>query len=138
MFRAWRLYRHNIVTDGDPYMTRWVFRHPWGTVRLHRIYREDRDPHPHDHPWAFISLILWGGYREERYHRIQAVGKPATFESRWIRRGSINRVHATSVHRIAEVLPNTWTLCLSGPKVRSWCFHTPEGPVPWRTYLGLA
>lgn len=31
---------------------------------IHKIYREDRDPFPHNHPWNYISMILWGGYTE--------------------------------------------------------------------------
>ncbi len=123
MNAAWKVYRHDI----EDYMTRWVLQTPWGTIRLHRIRREDADPDPHDHPWSFVSLILWGGYREERPY----------WMSRWLRRGQINRFRAASVHRIVEVLPNTWTLVVSGRKVRSWGFHTPDGVVPWREYLGL-
>lgn len=38
---------------------------PW-SFRIHRIVREDRDPHMHDHPWNARTFILRGFYIEER------------------------------------------------------------------------
>jgi hypothetical protein len=57
-FRAYR-------SDLGDYMSRWVFKHPLGTVRLHHIRRPDMDVELHDHPWWFFSLILKGWYEEE-------------------------------------------------------------------------
>jgi hypothetical protein len=35
-------------------------------------------------------------------------------------------------HRILEVSKGgMWSLCLMGPKVREWYYHTPEGRVHW-------
>lgn len=57
-FRAYR-------SDLGGYMSRWIFEHPLGTVRLHHIRRPDMDVELHDHPWWFFSLILKGWYEEE-------------------------------------------------------------------------
>jgi hypothetical protein len=51
--------------DRLPYMTRITFfEKPWGQLCLHIIHRSDWARDLHDHPWDFISLILWRGYRE--------------------------------------------------------------------------
>lgn len=42
--------------------TRWL---PF-TVYLHRILISDPDEDLHNHPWSAVSLILRGGYLEER------------------------------------------------------------------------
>jgi hypothetical protein len=51
--------------DGQsPYMTRYAFPRI-GPVRmcLHVFHRSDADD-LHDHPWPFVSVILWRGYTE--------------------------------------------------------------------------
>jgi hypothetical protein len=52
--------------DG-PLMTRLhLLTTPWFKVYLHLFHRSDEDRELHDHPWSFVSLILWGGYHEVR------------------------------------------------------------------------
>src|SRR5687767_11882279 len=51
---------------GDPYLYRWTFFDlGFCSLKLHKIVRDDYDD-LHDHPWDFWSLILAGGYYEER------------------------------------------------------------------------
>lgn len=57
----WGLFASHIGS----YMRRYLLRTPWFGVRLHRILRADTNPHCHDHPFSFVSIMLWGGYREE-------------------------------------------------------------------------
>ena len=57
--------------DGDPYLTRWhLFSSKWFTVMLHKFHRSDEDRALHDHPWSFISIMLWRGYYEHFEHNI--------------------------------------------------------------------
>lgn len=50
---------------GDKYLTRWyLFRRKSMGLFLHLFHRSDEDRAFHDHPWNFISLILWRGYHE--------------------------------------------------------------------------
>lgn len=35
------------------------------SIFIHRIYKSDEDLHPHSHPWNFLTVILWGGYKEK-------------------------------------------------------------------------
>lgn len=52
--------------DGVPYMVRRAINTRFGGVKLHHILRSDDDRDLHDHPWSFLSIILWGGYWEHR------------------------------------------------------------------------
>jgi hypothetical protein len=113
---------------GD-YMRRWFIKTPWFSVRIHNIRRSDEDRALHDHPWPFVSLILWGGYREitDEHHTSPTYGK-------WYGPGSILYRPAAFKHRL--LLPHghqAWTLVVTGPKQRSWGFDVPGvGWLHWR------
>lgn len=95
---------------------------------LHWIARDDDDGALHDHPWAFQSTIVSGGYVEHL---------PCGFASR-LNCGDTIRHEPTDLHRVAAVRPDTWTLVETGPKVRTWGFVAPgQDWVDYRTYLGL-
>lgn len=54
---------HNCV--GERFLTRfYLFRHRRLGVMLHWFERSDEDLELHDHPWSFVSVILWRGYVE--------------------------------------------------------------------------
>lgn len=49
----------------EPYLTRWyLLRKKAIGIFLHRFHRGDEDRALHDHPWSFITIILWRGYIE--------------------------------------------------------------------------
>lgn len=114
--------------DESPYLTRTLLPRLRGhRVVLHRIHREDQDRHLHNHPWATASfLIVSGGYIEERLGRAgdQAFGP-----------GDVNRLDASTFHRISYVAPNTWTIGLLGDRVQDWGFLVDGVLVPWQDYF---
>lgn len=115
-------------------------------VYLHRIDAPDPGIDLHDHPWSFASLVLRGGYLEEHAETREApslawiaeqVNAPASCRSGVLRSwkaGSFHRIRLHEAHRIVDVKPNTITLVLRGPKVRSWGFYLPLGFVDQRDY----
>lgn len=124
------------------YMRRWILRTPWGTLRLHNILRADDDADPHDHPFDFWSLVVRGGYIEERYTRRatwrmgigwKSNGARVDIEPRGF--GSLAHRNAMDMHRIGYVKANTWTIVITGPKRRPWGFLTEHGWVGWRAYV---
>ncbi len=127
----WSLYAHHL---GD-YMRRWILRTPWGTLRIHHILRSDDDTHLHDHPFDFTSFLLSGGYIEETAHPEICDRKYARIPHVWPR-FSIVRKRAEEAHRLVLTRP-VWTFVVSGPKRRSWGFHTERGWVNHRDYLHL-
>lgn len=128
-----RFYAHHL---GD-YMRRWILVHPWGTVRLHHILRSDADREPHDHPFSFVSIILWGpAYMEEVYLAAKSGvmrGAPILVRVRRPLRWLPRFVRASTLHRLVLLQP-CWTLVFTGRRVREWGFQTKRGWVAWREF----
>lgn len=116
----WCLWRWTDVRT--EYITRLhVIKTPWFAICIHWINKPDPDPHLHDHPVSFLSLILRGEYTE---------CTPAG----WFRRRWFNLVRSTDRHKIVGVKSGTVTLCFMGPKTQEWGFYTSAGKVNWRGY----
>jgi hypothetical protein len=117
--------------DGSSYLTRTLFPRAFGArPMIHRIWREDQDRHPHNHPWAWARfLIVSGGYVEERH-----VANGDIVE-RTLGPGDVNALEASTLHRVRTVWPNTWTLGLIGPRVQDWGFCVDGTIVPHKTYF---
>ena len=138
----WQFIEHN----GSPYITKlYLARTPLFQLCLHWLHRRDHDRALHDHPRDFVSIVLRGGYLEERpstapsWESVDAADVPAS-DTYLVerRRFSVAFRRATAAHRIIRVNPGTLTLVFWGPKRREWGFHTPfAGWVHWRRYLRL-
>lgn len=133
--------------DGTPYLLRWhvIPRNKRFNIYLHKFLGSDDDRALHDHPWWFVSILLKGRYFEHREdgsinlrtapsiafrkattaHRVELLrflDEPRTLEER------------RSRYLIARAIPAT-TLIITGPKVRSWGFHCPNGWKHWRKFI---
>src|SRR3970040_495521 len=67
------------------------------SIRIHKIKMSDGLRDLHSHPWGFISIILWGGYKEHTFEDIQMHGMPQKVRRYWplmINRKSIKDFHA--------------------------------------------
>lgn len=101
---------------------------------LHRFTQPDSGDEYHDHPFAFRSVVLQGGYLEEVvtfenskvFHpdgRVDLVSKAqVTTISRLV--GDSFIVPANHIHRIIE-LPQgeCWTMIIAEPKVQEPAFY---------------
>lgn len=110
------------VSDGEgkPYLIRWlILGHH---IKLHKFLKSDEDC-MHDHPWAYISIILKGHYYEEtpkgvkRYNCGSILFRPA----KWIHRLSIDNT--------------CWTLVINFKNIRQWGFWTKNGWIHWKEYI---
>lgn len=121
-------WKKQVITRGDnaPYMTRLiVFRCPWFAIYLHKFVGDD-DLCLHDHPWPFLSLILWGGYYETDKNKVRT----------WYSAGSILFRRAEWRHRVElDRGRPCYTLVVIGKKCRHWGFWTSRGWIPWRQYI---
>lgn len=101
----------------------------WFAICLHWLNKPDPEPYLHDHPVSFLSVVLRGGYTEDR-HSWPEPG-PRFRTHRWF-----NWIPASicDKHTIVDVRPKTLTLCFMGPRVRQWGFHTDTGWVYWKDY----
>jgi hypothetical protein len=133
--------------DGEPYLIRYSF--PFG-IKLHHILKSD-DACMHDHPWGFVSVILRGGYTEQRVvewhslddynfekHGSNFIVDPSRdrfgiWEKKWYGVGSILKREPNSTHRL-ELSKPCWTLVFTGKKVKQWGFFSVKGWIPWYRY----
>lgn len=100
-------------------------------ARVHHILRSDKGREPHDHPWSYLTIVLRGGYREERYDELGDL-----ISSKWHGPGSILWRPANSWHRL--LIPNgetAWTLFITGRKGQIWGFNVDGKKVPYREYF---
>lgn len=93
-----------IQVNGDDYLERYFVGELNGTQEwLHRFLRADSERHLHSHPWDADSTILCGWYREEVR---RSNGENHLIE--W-GCGDKNIITAGKIHRVFDVMPNTWT-----------------------------
>lgn len=152
-------YRHQVISPDPtcpPYLERWIFgfgipgREALFSLRLHHFFSSD-EPHLHDHPFAFWTLVLRGSY-EDWVACSWCDGRGGRDYAEWVdmpsgptpvqgRRpcaychgsgqmlgtrmtpGRIRFRPALHKHRV--VTTGCWTLVLSGPKIRDWGFDVP-------------
>lgn len=132
-----RFFPHRViqVDDGD-YIIRWFLLGSkgegddrWG-LRLHKIVKSDSLRHCHDHPYKFVSLILWGGYIEHRPDKSVHRYRP----------GMLNYKGLDDFHAL-ELRKPAWSLVVTGRRRQDrlkessdWGFLTEEGWIGWREY----
>lgn len=131
--------RRVINRDHDPYLSRYTLHEcvDGGHVYLHYFHRGDADHELHNHPWAGTSVILSGGYVEERREPDGAGGYRIV--ERMFGPGGVNIVEPDTFHRIDLIDPvkGCWTLFSTSKRVQSWGFWDRNSGVftPWREML---
>ncbi len=134
-----------IGSRDNPYLLRWhvIPRNRFFNIYLHKFLRDDDDRALHDHPWPSCSIILKGGYIEHLPAGIQKIRRcfiPYFRQARQAHRIELIRsfwcVSDSRVARPDNTSPalSTWSLFITGPKMREWGFHCPKGWVHWRVF----
>lgn len=120
-----------IGKPGEPYCFRWwvIPRNRFFNIYLHLFVHSDDDRALHDHPWPNASILLKGAYVE---HTIAAggVNRRKRYEA-----GAVKFRRPCSAHRIELTDGPVWSLFITGPVVRSWGFHCPNGWRHWREFV---
>lgn len=126
-----------IMGEEGPYLTRYTIAElaNGGHLYLHRFHRGDHDRELHSHPWSGRSIILAGGYREER--RIpNPCGDGWAVAVRDYVPGDVSTLDPDTYHRVDLLDPaaGCWTLFETTARVQSWGFWCRDtGRVtPWR------
>lgn len=137
-----------ISPDGNlenPYMNRWhiIPRNRWFNIYLHEILQPDDERALHDHPWWNLSIVLRGGYLEHLKARPGDIHQEYAI---WRSPGSLVLRRASTAHRLSLArrwdhskgkyswLP-CWSLFITGPVIRIWGFHCPQGWVEYSKFL---
>lgn len=145
-FVSWvasKLPRRDIVGSQGLYLSRfcifgWMPDRPWPyalSCYLHRFVRPDADRELHNHPWKYaLSVILVGGYTEERY------GPYLRIDKRVLRPFSINFIKADTFHRVATLHEHDcWSLFFTFKKSQTWGFKGLDGRfVNHRDFVSVA
>lgn len=129
-----------IIGPGDPdYIRRWwiIPRNESLNQYLHLTQRSDDDRALHDHPWPNTSFVLEGGYWEIM-PEVDGDAAAGPFTRIWRGPGSVITREATAAHRL-EIEPGVPAISLfaTGPKVREWGFHCPNGWRHWKDFTGF-
>jgi hypothetical protein len=99
---------------GETFIRFVLLRTRWFNLYLHFLDAPNENPKGcHDHPWSFLTLILWGGYLEYAdgvYRRRRA--------------GRILYRRAEFSHSITTPYGPSWSLVLVGKRRRVWRFNT--------------
>lgn len=117
-----------------PYLLRWwlIPRNRILNIYLHKFLRSDDDRALHDHPWIWCSILLRGSYVEWSKPR---PGEVLRAHIERFDAGSIRIHRARYAHRLViDQGATCWTLFITGPRVRDWGFHCPQGWVSWREF----
>lgn len=97
---------------GEEFTRFTLLKTPWFRVYLHRLKALTQHPECHDHPWAFVTFLLWGGYWE--YHAPDWT---------WRRPGSVLYRPAEWTHNVVTD-GVSWSLVVTGAKKRRWSFKS--------------
>lgn len=112
-----------------PLLTRYyLLETRWFAIYLHHLHASDEDRALHDHPWAFVTILLSSGYFEH-IESAQRLGSTRI----WRRRFSVLARPAAWRHRLELVRP-AWTLVVRSAYRREWGFITPNGWQHWKEY----
>lgn len=125
------LFNKNVIGEGNPpLLVRYIlFRTPAFGVFLHKFLRSDYDRALHDHPWPFVSIVLWPGYAEE-HDQTTDRAKVTQFHKPF----SILLRPAPWRHRVIIGDRPSWSLVLVGRRCQKWGFYLPTGWCWWRKH----
>lgn len=128
----------NGIENGEEYLRRWhlIPRNRFLNIYLHHFVGDDPGRDFHDHPWGSLSICLKGRMIESYDPDWGAPASVLEYRTRIIRPGSIIYRKPSFLHRIDQILSGTWTLFITGPKVREWGFRLLTGQwMHWKEYL---
>lgn len=138
--REYIMVKEIISKEGELHFQRFRLLSLFGfNIYLHHILKSDMDAHPHDHPWHFASLILWGGYDEEwlgayedwQYWAGRAMRRRTTFP------GYVVVHHAKDFHHIKLRSKRVWSLVFTVGRRPSWGYQTRTGWIDHKKYRAL-
>lgn len=121
---------------------------PWQfpvSIRIHRIMVPDGDRHHHDHPWNARTILLKGGYDEERLEYREPCPSldwtsmlPGAYYTQPYRRkqGDTATLGFGEFHRITKVpAEGVWTLFITFPLQGDWGYMVDGKKVSFREYV---
>jgi hypothetical protein len=132
-FKPFQLrWRESLGRPECPYLYRWVFNFGLFSIRVHHWLRSDDKRYFHNHPWAFISIVLKGGYTDVSVPLPGQWKTPilatisthngSMVNSDKLKAGSIRYRPSNHRHYVDVPKGGCWSLLLCGPQIRKWGF----------------
>lgn len=149
--------RITIYRDGKPYLKRHTLLTfgKWLSFKIHTILQSDGEC-DHDHPWAFLTVILKGGYYEwtpveqndsgKYVSRLEGTDgvledchfhKPGSImfrPAKWRHRLNLTGVFKNENDDESFSLIPATTFVITGKVIRDWGFFTKDGWKIWTNY----
>jgi hypothetical protein len=104
---------------------------PWFNIYIHQILKSDEEAHMHDHPWAFYSFILKGGYKEVSSYEVDGWKEVHT---NYYLRHSLVHHKRNDAHKLTLMASCVWTLVLTYGKHETWGYQTEAGWIDFQSY----
>lgn len=129
LFGILPLVKEIVSKAGEVHFRRWaVVETKLFNIYVHNILKSDEEQDPHDHPWAFLSFVLSGGYSERVW---------APFGTHLFVRGPGAIVyHSTKdFHKLTLLRDQAWTLVFTGSRTHDpWGYRTMSSWIDYKTY----
>ncbi len=140
--------------EGLAYLIRWyLLRTSFVAVFVHKFVRSDEDRALHDHPWNFLVIPIWRGYREHSERPktkseragiirlpwwsgwVEELNKPVAVVRRvWPILG-IRYRKAEYRHRVELIAGKaSWSIFIRFRERRGWGFWPKQGFIPNKTW----
>lgn len=86
-----------------------ILKTRWFNVYLHELEAPNWAPTCHDHPWSFVTILIWNGYLEQ-------------VRDKFFRRrvGSILYRPAKFQHNVITPYGKSWSIVITTRKSRKW------------------
>ena len=105
-----------------PYFYRTVLDFRAFAIRLHWWNASDDQEALHDHPYWFLTMVLWGAYDDLSEHAQEGDSRISLVLPDRLRIGSIRFRRASHKHTVKIKKRPTITLLITGPNEHRWGF----------------
>jgi len=114
-----------------PYMERWVIDFKLFSIRLHHWRKSDDSEYLHDHPWWFISWVIYGSYTDIWSTSSGLFVRYKNHRPRW----SIQKFPSSHIHTVKIPESGCWTILLCGPVEHDWGFYVKDKFIKFKRYF---
>ena len=128
-------FRHTqeIWKNGKLYLKRYYLLPGTKKLKVHQILESDKDRHLHNHPWDFTTILLSGGYDEERMNNANGDIYTERHTAPCVLHRTANDYHRLTLIDGKPVV----SLVFTSKKYQNWGFWTEDGHVDHEEYLGV-
>jgi hypothetical protein len=132
----WRFWPKKLSVAGGSMTAVHLIRTPYVSISIHVFHDSDPIQSVHDHPWHFVSFMLWGSYTEQ-IHKDPAGDFNSSVQKKR-RFLNFHRIHRDWAHRVtglSKYKAVTFFAC-GRPIRKSITFWNENGRMQWLEAAG--